>query len=205
MVGRQLGTHTGADGLGAAERGDQLAQGVADGFVEQRGLSVHVRPLTIKSDSVGQTRPGQKNMLMDMDTINTRNKKAHAAGMGGRGQGRRMPPGGESLSRCLLFDGRFGGDRAVGGAQVGPVDLWAHGFASHLPAGQPFDARAMLNRDAAGDPLRDGAGGDSKLASQFALASDDLCGTLDGIHGSSLVTLYRCCQAPLNHFFHATF
>jgi hypothetical protein len=73
-------------------------------------------------------------------------------------------------------------DGAIGCAQVGPVDVGAQVFAADGAVGGLFDFNAALYRDAGSRPLRHGSGRNAKVIGQVALASYDLCGSLDLVH-----------------------
>ena len=92
-------------------------------------------------------------------------------------------------------------DAAVGGAQVGPIDLGAHFLAAHGAGGQAFDARAVFDRDAGRFPLAHGARRDAHHGGENSLASKVLRGAVNWVHAISLDALDYRCQGGLNHFF----
>lgn len=114
-------------------------------------------------------------------------------------QRKRRPGRGDALrSRRLL--GGFG-CRAIGGAQIGPVDLGAHGLAAHGAIGGALDGWAMLNRHASSKPLGDRTWGYPHNSGQGALASENFCRSFNWVHAESLAALDFDCQGGLNHFF----
>lgn len=115
---------------------------------------------------------------------------------GSRNAGLRHAVGDHSGGFLLL-----GGQRAVGGAQIAPVDLGAHFLTADGAVGQALDSRAMFYGDAGGFPLTDGAWRDAHHLCKKALASKVLCGAVDWVHAKSLDALDSGCQGGLNHFF----
>lgn len=85
----------------------------------------------------------------------------------------------DGISRRLLVG--FSG-WTVGGAEVGPVDVWAHGFAAHFPTGELLNGRAVLGWNSSGEPLRHRTRRYPDDLSQLSLAADYLCGCLDWVH-----------------------
>lgn len=131
-----------------------------------------------------------------MEAINPSGmKSARARGPGKAGE----PVEGDNVEHGKNHSGRL--DVAIGGAQVGPIDLGAHFFAANGAIGQALDARAVLYRHAGGLPLAHGARRDADHAGENSLASEVLCGAVNWAHARSLDALDYRCQEGLNHFF----
>lgn len=98
---------------------------------------------------------------------------------------------GKESSRLLLR-------RAVGRAQIAPIDIGAKILAADSAAGGALDHRAALGWDASGKPLRDRTRRDADDFGQLALASYDFRSSFDWVHGISLAALNFECQEALN-------
>ena len=76
------------------------------------------------------------------------------------------------------------GDRAVGGAQVWPIDVGPQLLAADGAVRELFNLDDMLERHAAFCPLADGARRNAECAGQCFLASEDFAGVFDCVHAA---------------------
>ena len=88
--------------------------------------------------------------------------------------------------------------RATSRTQKRPIDVGSQRFASDLAFGDALDGRAMPGRYwlVSGDPLIDGAWRNAQLGSQFTLASDDLGGFQNWVHGETIARLQVRVNSP---------
>ena len=117
----------------------------------------------------------------------------------------RAKPGGAGQEGGGHSGGFAGGRRAIRGAQVSPIDIRAEVFAADGAGGHAFDGNAAVKRNAAINPLTDGALAYTQSPRQLLLTADDLCSSLNWTHGNSLAALDLWCQVSLNLFFGGRF
>ncbi len=83
---------------------------------------------------------------------------------------------------------------AIGGAQVGPIDIGAKVFAADGASGHALDGNAAVKRNAAINPLTDGARRHAERFRQRDLASNYFCGAFNGVHNPQYIRAKSACQ-----------